>query len=284
MRDAPSVTAAWVAVWRTLGRRLPPAARLADDPYGASFARLPTRTLARWAPTAMTVPMWPAVLYMQVRTRAIDDVLRAFVAGGGRQVAILGAGYDCRASRFAAELGQTRVFEIDHPATQARKRRVLPPHPGPGPDVTYLAWDFEQRPVSELPGALGALGHDPTLPTLTVWEGVTMYLTEGAIDASVRAVATLSAPGSPFVISYLDKQYVDHPSVARVVVGRAVATIGEPFRFGWDPSALPAWFAERGFDTTWDASMNELGRRLLPARYSRLLQIGGHRIALVTRR
>ena len=38
---------------------------------------------------------------------------------------ILGAGYDSRALRFAHELKGMRVFEVDHPGTQARKMGIL---------------------------------------------------------------------------------------------------------------------------------------------------------------
>src|SRR5262245_44315981 len=109
MRDGtPSRTAAWVAAARGLGRLLPPDVRLADDPYGTAFVASPR--LARFVVRAQEAgPRWLAtvpglrewILYMQVRTRVLDDAVRAFVAGGGRQVVILGAGNDCRALRLA---------------------------------------------------------------------------------------------------------------------------------------------------------------------------------------
>src|SRR5262249_25735248 len=121
------------------------------------------------------------VLGMQLRTRVLDDVLLGFVAQGGRQVLLLGAGFDCRAARFHPELSGATVFEVDHPATQAKKRRVLADLGAESAPVAYLAWDFETAPMADLPGRLAALGHDPERPTLTLWEGVTMYLTPDAI-------------------------------------------------------------------------------------------------------
>src|SRR5262245_32298193 len=100
MRTGPSKTAAWVAAWRGWGRKLPAEARLVDDPWGSLFGGPATRWMQR-VPGPLTVPVWPLALHMQVRTRAIDDVLASFLASGGRQVLILGAGYDCRAARFA---------------------------------------------------------------------------------------------------------------------------------------------------------------------------------------
>lgn len=269
MRDRPSKTAALVAACRTLGAGLPEEARLALDPYGAAFAGRGAELVARYAPRVAAVAMRPAVLYMQVRTRAIDDVLRRFLADGGRQVLLLGAGYDCRALRFADALDGARFFEVDHPATQAHKRAVLDRAGGGSAAVTYVEWNFESRPVGELPDALAALGHDPTQPTLTIWEGVTMYLTEPAIEASVAAVHALSSPGSPFVITYFDRARFAKPGLLLKLLGRLVARSGEPFRFGWSPTELPAWLAARSFSLSWDRATSELARELMPARYAR---------------
>jgi hypothetical protein len=57
----------------------------------------------------------------------------AVAAGRASQVVILGAGFDSRAHRLPA-LRSGRVFEVDHPATQATKRARceacdLPLHP-----------------------------------------------------------------------------------------------------------------------------------------------------------
>ena len=275
MQDRASRTAEWVAVNRTLGQKLPPEARLADDPYGALFAGTAARLFAGHSPRLLTLPLWPSVLYMQVRTRAIDDALHAFVGGGGRQIVVLGAGYDCRAARFAGELAGARVFEVDHPATQVKKRSVLEHH-SVRSEARYLPFDFERRPVAELPLALAQAGHDARSPTLTIWEGVTMYLSDGAVDASVRAVHAYSATGSPLVVTYISRSELDHPGPLRKLVRHLVARAGEPFRFGWEPDELPAWLAERGYGIEWDRSISDLAAALLPARHARLLERWAH--------
>src|SRR5512140_746905 len=120
--DTPSHTAQWVAAARGLGRLLPEAVRIADDPYGLAFlssgvAGLVNRSADGQAEAFARIPglrKW--IMYMQVRTRIIDDDVRAFVAAGGRQIVMLGAGYDCRALRLP-ELAGAQVYEIDHPAT-----------------------------------------------------------------------------------------------------------------------------------------------------------------------
>lgn len=280
MKDHASFTAAWVAGCRSLALTLPEEARLADDPYGARFAPPGMAALLRM-PAVARRALRPFVIYMQVRTRVLDDAMLDFVRAGGDQVVLLGAGFDCRALRFAHELARSTVFEVDHPATQARKRASL--EGDIGAHTEYVAWNFENRRVGELPAALAARGLDPSKPTVTLWEGVTMYLTEDAIDACVRAVADYSAAGSLLAFTYFERSIIDHPTPSQRVARRFVALVGEPFRFGWVPSALPAWMRQRGFEIVRDASAVEYSRELLPARYVLGENAAGRHIAVARR-
>src|ERR1043165_9126413 len=160
--DAPSRTAQWVAAARGMGRLLPESVRLADDPYGLAFsssgiARLVDRTRDTRPDRAEAIARVPGlrlwIVYMQVRTRLIDDAVRGFVASGGRQLVVLGAGYDCRALRLPEPSGAAspapalrvpehagaRVIEAAHPAPQRHRRGVLDP-PGVRSPSHYLAW------------------------------------------------------------------------------------------------------------------------------------------------
>ena len=288
-----SATALFVATCRGLAPLLPRGARLVEDPFGArvlhprlgeaveALARAPALVrAAAWGPL---LPMLPWTIYMQVRTRALDDVLRRFIGGGGRQVVILGAGFDARASRLRADLHGARVFEVDHPATQAAKRARF----GPGHDVRYLAWDFERDPLSVLPPRLGSIGHDPAEPTLTLWEGVTMYLTRDAIAATLDAVRAYSAPGSRLAFNYLDARFLARPGALGALTAAAVRVLGEPFRGGFHPDALRELLRAHGFSVESDRSFEALARAMLgrpwswPVRESRRMAVG-ERTATVT--
>ena len=261
--DRPSVTAAWVAGCRGLYDLLPEREQLARDDYGTRFlsaARLP-RSIAR-----MIFPR-RGLLYMQVRTRVIDDVMLDFVKNGGRQVVLLGAGFDCRALRFARELAGATVFEIDHPATQSKKKRVLAGEHGARTE--YVAWDFESRPLSELPSELASRDHDRNAPTCTIWEGVTMYLTPRAIDETLRCVGDYSSAGSKLVFNYTDRARLDHPSFSDRMGARVVSAIGEKFRFGFDPATLGSYLEERGFVLERNAPFRELAREFFDERAAR---------------
>src|SRR5206468_10946522 len=138
------------------------------------------------------------------------------------------------------------VLEVDHPATQAHKRHTLS-RLGAESSARYVEWDFEARALDELPETLAAAGLELAAPVFTIWEGVTMYLTEPAIDASLRAIRAWSAPGSKLAMTYFAKSRISQPSLTTRAMQAIVARVGEPWRWGWVPDELPAYLGARGF-------------------------------------
>lgn len=275
-RDRPSRTAAWVATCRGLGELLPPEDRVCRDPWGLRFSGRVAKVLAAaarrnpritWRVVQLLPPAALSIFWVQLRTRVLDEMLTAFVQGGGRQVVLLGAGFDCRASRLAEILGDVVLFEVDHPATQAHKRQVLGDEGGSGDRVRYLPWDFEHDDTSELPTRLAALGHDRAQATFTLGEGITMYLSESAVDATVAAVRALSGPGSRFAVEYYHRTSIERQNTFWRLLGRVGIQRHEPFRFGWEPSALRGWFEQRGFRIESDDAEDVIAGRYLSARH-----------------
>jgi methyltransferase (TIGR00027 family) len=280
--ERPSLTAAWVAAARTYGALLPERYRLADDPYGASLAG--ARLLERLANTRLgrMLSVRPGlgtfIAYMQVRTRVLDDMVRAFVTQPGAQLVVLGAGYDTRALRLP-ELAGVPVFEIDHPATQRRKQRALG-RLGAASPAHYVTWDFETRPLDELPAELARAGLDRSAPVLTIWEGVTMYLTEGAIDASLRAIRGWSGPGSQLAMTYFERTRITHRSPLLRLMRIAVKRLGEPFLWGWQAEEVAPYLAQRGWDVVTNRSLDDAAYDFWPAELARIVQSRGSRYAL----
>lgn len=287
-----SQTAAWVATARSLGSLLPEELLLARDPYGVRFASPRLSALAAWLMRVPRVsrrlllglgPLTDLVLWMQLRTRTLDDLTRDYLAQGGQQIVLLGAGFDCRALRFEHERERAgaKVYEIDYPATQHHKRSVLAEHTAH--DTLYVAWDFERDALDGLSAKLTALGLDTHARTLTIWEGVTMYLSEPAIDASVRAVRDLGGEGSLLAFNYIDRRMLEAPALGLKAVTEVVKRAGEPYQFGWDTSALAPWLFARGFVLIHDDSEHELALRYWPHQRPRPSKRAGRRIALARR-
>jgi methyltransferase (TIGR00027 family) len=255
-------------VARGLGEQLPEDARLVVDPYGFRFAESWLRLLAA-LPRFFARLLEPLIVGIQLRTKIVDDVLASFVREGGEQVVLLGAGYDCRALRFA---DVARFFEVDLAATQARKRALAPSR------AHYVAFDFEGD-VATLTDILGASGFDRMAPALTIWEGVAVYLSDAAVDATVRAIASWSAPRSALVFSYytLDALARTNRGLMQRMLRR------EPLRSGFDPAVLPAWLGERGFQMIADVSVTDLAQSFLPPRLQKVVVHDGIRFGVARR-
>ena len=114
-----------------------------------------------------------------------------------RQIVVLGAGLDTFAYRLDGKDG-LRVFEVDHPATQAEKRRRLPAASiAPPAHLIFAFCDFEH---AELGNSLRAVGFNPNRRAFFLWLGVVPYLTEKAIFATLGFIAKL--PGGEVVFDY----------------------------------------------------------------------------------
>src|SRR5215468_7749967 len=75
-------------------------------------------------------------LHYALRKLAIEEVVRASLAEGFTQVVVLAAGFDTLALRLQAEFPSVRFIEMDHPATQAVKEKVLREHDLVGPNLS----------------------------------------------------------------------------------------------------------------------------------------------------
>jgi len=195
---------------------------------------------------------------------------------------VLGAGLDTFAYRLEAAEG-LRVYEVDHPATQAEKRRRLAAADiAPGPHVVFAACDFERRGFVD---ALAAAGFDAAVPAFFLWLGVTPYLSEAAIFATFAAIAALPG-GAEVAFDYANPvEAIDNPATraAREELARRVAAAGEPLRTAFDAPALHAKLGEMGFSSIEDLGPGEIARRFFPGNPARS-GAGGHVALAGTRR
>src|SRR5215469_11471000 len=98
--------------------------------------------------------------YMAARSRYAEDHLAQAVAAGVRQYVVLGAGLDTFAYRnpFAG----LRVFEVDHPATQAWKRGLLAAASIAIPaTLAFTPVDFEKDTLADRLAMAGFQAHEP---------------------------------------------------------------------------------------------------------------------------
>lgn len=198
-----------------------------------------------------------------VRSRLAEDQLAAAVGDGVRQYVLLGAGLDTFAYRNPHE--GVRVFEVDHPATQSWKRKILSRAAIQTPEsLTFVPVNFERQTAVE---GLTAAGFDRSSPAFFAWLGVTMYLQEDAVYSMLRDIAGMPARSGVIFDFAVSKQEMTLLSrLAVSVVNRRLKRIGEPWVTFLAPATLTARLASLGFHDIRDLSAEELNARFFSGR------------------
>jgi methyltransferase (TIGR00027 family) len=219
-------------------------------------------------------------LFIAVRTRFAEDALAAAIDRGVRQLVVLGAGLDTYAYRgkFRDVL---RIFEVDHPATQAWKRQRLTDAGIEVPELlTFAPVDFERETLAD---GLKAAGFDPAQPTFFTWLGVVPYLTEQAVWSTLGFIASLPA-GAHVVFDYSDPPESMSPEMRLEHEKRAarVAALGEAWVHFLEADPLHARLTALGFLEIEDLGPPQIASRYFPGRSSSPPDRGGHILRAAT--
>ena len=185
--------------------------------------------------------------FMAARSRFAEDELARAVEHAVTQYVVLGAGLDTFAYRNPHRA--LRVFEIDHPATQAWKREQLQEAGIPiPPSLTFVPVDFEHQTLAD---ALARSGLNTNAPTFFSWLGVTPYLTREACMTTLSVIAKMRA-GSGVVFDFaIDPALLNAGQrQALAALSKRVAAAGEPFQLFFDPAKLQAELKALGFHRT----------------------------------
>ena len=177
------------------------------------------------------------------RKRYIDDKLDQ-VLGDIDSVVVLGAGMDTRAYRLARR-SDIPVFEVDLPVNIDRKKAAVQRALGGVPASVHLVpLDFER---DDLIGTLTGDGYRPDACTFFIWEGVTQYLTEDAVRATLDALR-VAASGSRLVFTYVRKDFIDGVNMyGAAMLYKRFRQREQVWRFGLDPDDVSAFIAEYGW-------------------------------------
>jgi len=286
--DTVSRTALGTAAGRAIESRRPANDRLFFDPFAIGFLPPLYRAMVGLLGLPVLGPALLALRERQIpgvmgnlvcRTRFIDDTLREALAGGCEQVAILGAGFDLRAYRIPGA-DRVRVFEVDHPATQAWKReRIERMEHRPVSHVTFVPVDFERQGLGE---TLAEAGFGSGANTLVVWEGVTQYIAARAVDATLSDIRSAIAPGSRIVFTYVHSGLIDG-SLPMEGIEKLMAEItrhAEPWIFGIHPGELAHYLAARGLELVADVGATDYRARYLEPARREMALFEGERIAI----
>lgn len=258
IQDQASRTAQYMAFFRALETARPSESRLFEDRFSTSFLSPQLKFISQLSKAPIINRLvwefvdfrWPGVLTSGIaRTRFIDDEVKLELRAGARQLIILGAGFDTRPYRLD-NLAKVLVYEVDHPSTSITKQNKMHNN-----HVHFVPVDFNSE---SLESEMNAAGYNSRLRSIFIWEGVTNYLTESAVDTTLRWCSH-AASDSVVIFTYIDERVLVSPEnfYGTKTVRKALKKAGEEWTFGIDPSRISNFLNERGLKLTKDLGASE---------------------------
>jgi methyltransferase (TIGR00027 family) len=187
------------------------------------------------------------LLHYALRKKCIRELVRSALANGVTQVVILGAGFDPLSSELQREFPTVVFWEIDHPATQRHKVRACSEI---GIErVHFVAVNLAAAGLER--EALTKSDFDPAKRTVWIAEGLLMYFPADVVSSLMKTLSTLSAPGSEFAFTFMEKQ-------------------GDgQLRFDSQTKLVDSWLRRRGEPFLWGTMRSELAEFIRPWRVIR---------------
>lgn len=194
----------------------------------------------------LTIP--GILLHYALRKKCIGGLVRSALINGATQVVVIGAGFDPLSVELHEEFPSVQFWEIDHPATQRHKVR---PFSKIGAErLHFVAMDLSATTFGS--EALIKSSFDSTQRSVWIAEGLLMYLTPNVVSSLMRALKSLSAPGSRFVFTFMEKQ-----SDGRI-------------RFDSQSKLVDWWLRRQGEPFVWGATRSGLVDLVRPWRVGRI--------------
>ncbi len=193
------------------------------------------------------------------RSRIAEDALSQAVDRGTRQIVILGAGLDTFALRNPHGARQIRIYEVDHPATQAWKReRLAEAQLALPPWLILVPVDFERDDLGE---KLVSACFQQNSPAFFTWLGVVPYLTQNAIDSTLGCMASIQ--NSEVVFDYIEPPEAFSEEIREYAKERAaqLEKLGERWVTRFEPAGIAAILRSHGFCDIEDVNFQQMASR-----------------------
>ena len=179
------------------------------------------------------------------RAAYTEQALKTAALTGTKQYVILGAGLDTFAFREPEFLSKYKVFEVDHPMTQADKRERIARAGWTVPDnLAFVPMDFAKDSLTE---KLIGSGFDPSVKSFFSWLGVTYYLSAESIEKTLAELSSLCADGSTLVFDDPDENFFDAPEKRVQNTIMMAQAGGEPMQSAFSYGELEKLLETHGF-------------------------------------
>lgn len=194
------------------------------------------------------------------RSRFAEDLLKQAIQKGIHQYVLIGAGLDSFTLRLAKQYSQIKIYEVDHPDTQALKIKTLS-QLGDIPDnVEFVPIDFEQEQLSD---ALQRSHYDSGQAGFFSWLGTTHYLSPQTTLNTLQDIAILAAAKSELVLDY-SIHYQDLTGIERLgtfAVSQFTHLLSEPIIGAFNTWQLHDTVQRMGYQIIDDLSGQEITQR-----------------------
>jgi len=254
--DEPSRTALMIARQRAAHQVLDHGSIL-YDPFAMKILREDENDVLQFANKHPSASI--GRLFTTARSRIAEDALSRSVERGLQQIVILGAGLDTFALRNPHGVRQIRIYEVDHPATQAWKlEHLADAQIAVPPWLILVPVDFERDDVGE---KLVAAGFQQNSPAFFTWLGVVPYLTQDAIDRTLDYMSSIQ--NSEVVFDYMEPPEAFSEELRQLEKARAeqLEKIGERSDSRFEPAGIASILRSHGFCAIEDINFQEIVSR-----------------------
>ena len=263
-------TAQGVAKQRLIETIAGPDKRVINDPYadnfmmGAGLMKLMGHKLNVWLAKKLAPGFHEHIIS---RTRFIDDLIEKSATEGAEQYVILGAGYDSRAHRLELP-SSLKIFEVDQPEVQDRKRSKIPKELPNSENVTYVTVDFAHQSLTE---RLLNSGFDRTKSTVFTLEGVTQYISKEAFNSTMKEMSRLcQKTSSIFALSFVNellnknpedcfgRGYLNPEKKANLIKKLSAKAAGEPWISFYSTEEIEGLLSKNGYSIKENVTLEDL--------------------------
>ena len=200
--------------------------------------------------------------WVAARTFFFDEQFKRALESNYDQIVLLGAGFDSRAYRFSDYITNTVVYEVDTEATQNQKKVILDEIKTPVPEaLRFVPIDFNEEDLSKL----FEYGFAENKKNLFIWEGVTEYLKEEAVDKTLEFIKQNSATGSEIALTYVYKELLegDYHYYGSEEIVNMVSKKGEPYTFGIAEGKIADFLSSKGLRLVVNYAPKDLEQKYL---------------------
>ena len=254
--DEPSRTALMIARQRAV-HQIVDHGSILYDPFAMKLLREDEKDVLQFANQHPLASI--GRLFIAARSRIAEDALSNAVQRGIRQIVLLGAGLDTFALRNPHGALDVRLYEVDHPGTQAWKRELLVEAQITLPqELSFVPVDLERDDLGEM---LVAAGFQQSEPAFFSWLGVMPYLTQNAIDRTLEYISSIQR--SELVFDYMEPPEAFSEELRQLEKQRAeqLEKMGERSISRFEPTAIASILSSHGFFAIEDVDFQEIASR-----------------------